>query len=110
MLRNFVLQDAVFDGMMRSFAHEAQGDVRAAVAGYREAGGVATALLRQARAARGVSEVAAVGKFLIAERFVFLTGNGTMAAPTSTQRKARRVQPEAILHSFRRHEERTSHD
>ena len=105
----FVFQDAALDGMMSGFAHKAQGYEGSPVASDGESDRVARTLLRQTRAARGVSEIAAVGQFRIAELGGFMARSGTMASPPRTQWQARRMEPETLLHFLGRNEKWTSH-
>lgn len=106
----FVLQDAVFDGVMRGFADKPQRDEGLAIAGYGEANSIAGAFQGQSSAAGSVSQIAGLDEFSLRGLDSFMAGGGTMSAPTRAQRQARGVQPSAVFEFLHRHEERAGQD
>jgi hypothetical protein len=104
---DLVLQGPVLDRAMLGFPDKPQDDVRSAVAGYREAHGIAGALLGKASAIRGIPQVASLGEFRSARFGAIVAGSGTVSVPASTEWKPRRMQPGAAFHLSRRHEEGT---
>lgn len=73
----------------------------------REAERVPGALLRSPRTTAGVPKIAEGFEHVLGRDFSFMAGRGAMAVPSTTERKARRMRPGAILQFHDRHEIRT---
>ena len=91
-----ILQDSVGGGTMSGFANKSQKQSRAVILRYGEADGITNTFTGQARAARGVSQIAELVQFVIGGLGTLMTGSGTEAVPAAAQRQARRVQPSSV--------------
>ncbi len=104
-----VLQGAVASRLMRGFTDEPQQKLGAAIARHGESYRVTCSLLGQPPASCGVSQVTAFPQFLGRRFGTFMSRCGALATPSAPQRKARRMQPAAVVQFAGRHEKWARH-
>jgi hypothetical protein len=117
--REIEFQIAMFDGPMIPFADEMNkkdagrnwgstlligGGSRVSTSGNGESYGVPNARQGRPAAAARISQIAESLQNVLRRNFTFMAGSRAMAAPSSPERKPRRVRPRAVFQSCYWHE------